>query len=288
MWPNWMWRVLMLLAVALALGASGTLPASAGKAPSAGELLPDLEQEMPSDLRVSLGGSAAAPSYWLGFRSAVRNVGDGPLIISGHRSPGTPTMTADQLVERRDGSTDVVAGVGFLRYVHSPDHDHWHYLGFDRYELRRAGSSKILEYDGKTGFCLGDRYPVTTVRVANAAPLPVYTGRCGLYNTSLLSIEEGISVGWGDDYPAFIEFQDLPLDGLPAGRYVLVHRVNVDGRLRELSYANDAASLLLDLRWRGGVPHLNVLALCPNSAICDNVPAPGQPWHESGSFVSHD
>jgi len=61
---------------------------------------------------------------------------------------------------------------------------------------------------------------------------------------------------------------DLPLTGLRAGRYVLVHRVNADGRLRELRHDNDAASLLLRLRWRRGVPYIRVLAVCPDSARC--------------------
>ena len=33
----------------------------------------------------------------------------------------------------------------------------WHLLRFERYELRHAGSRKVLVRDRKTGFCLGDR-----------------------------------------------------------------------------------------------------------------------------------
>jgi hypothetical protein len=47
-----------------------------------------------------------------------------------------------------------------------------------------------------------------------------------------------------------------------------VHRVNADRRLRELDYANNAAALLLDLRWKSGVPQIAVLASCPDSARC--------------------
>jgi hypothetical protein len=82
-------------------------------------------------------------------------------------------------------------------------------------------------------------------------------------------VSEGISVGWGDNYVAYLEGQSLPIDGLHAGRYVLVHRVNTDRGLRELDYANDAASVLLDLRWRAGRPHLRLLASCPDSERCD-------------------
>ena len=81
-------------------------------------------------------------------------------------------------------------------------------------------------------------------------------------------MREGISVGYGDDYSAFLEGQDLPLDGLPDGRYVLVHRVNADRGLKELTYANNAASVLLDLRWQNGQPSLRVLARCRDTADC--------------------
>jgi hypothetical protein len=81
-------------------------------------------------------------------------------------------------------------------------------------------------------------------------------------------MREGISVGYGDDYSAFLEGQDLPLSDLPGGRYVLVHRVNADRRLRELSYANNAASVLLDLRWDRGAPQVRVLATCPDTDRC--------------------
>src|SRR4051812_18968227 len=176
-------------------------------------------------------------------------------------------MTADQVIEHADGTQRVVPRIGALRYVSSPDHSHWHYLGFDRYELRRAGTGTLLVRDRKSGFCLGDRYRAVTRRpLRAAAPEPVFRGRCHLYQTDLLRITEGISVGWGDDYGKFLEFQDLTLSGLHNGRYVLVHQVNANRKVRELSYANNAASVLLDLRWRGGEPYLRVLATCSDSA----------------------
>jgi glucose/arabinose dehydrogenase len=234
--------------------------------------LPDLDQEAPTQLDIAVEGAGKQPDYRLGFGSAVSNIGAGPLIIDGHRSKGTPTMVGDQVIDRDDGSQAVVHGVGKLRYVKSLTHQHWHLLKFDRYELRRAGSTRALVRDRKSGFCLGDRYQTSTP-VLLAAPQPVYTSRCGLRNTGLLNIREGISVGYGDNYGAHLEFQDLPLNGLPDGRYVLVHQVNADHRLRESNYANDAASVLLDLRWRKGLPLLRILRTCADSARCET-PAP--------------
>jgi hypothetical protein len=230
--------------------------------------LPDLDQETPSGLTITRTASA----YVLGFESAVRNVGDGPLIIDARRpAPGASTMTADQLIDRNGAPHEVVAGVGLLRYVVSPDHRHWHLLDFDRYQLRRAGARNAAVRDRKSGFCLGDRYRVTD-RALRAAPAePRYTSRCGLAAPGLLGIQEGISVGYGDDYRANLEGQYLRLSGLAAGRYVLVHRVNGARQLRELDYRNNAASLLLQLRWRRGAPMARILRRCPDSGRCDRL-----------------
>ena len=249
---------LMLTVVALA-AANG--PGAAGH-----QKLPDLDQEVPSDLEITVAGTAEHPVYRLGFRSAVRNVGRGPLLITGRRSG--PTMTADQVIERTGAPRSVVGGVGKLRYVVSPDHRHWHLLRFDRYELRRAGGRTSLVADRKTGFCLGDRYAMPR-NLRAAPPKPVHTSRCGLGDPRLAGIQEGISVGYGDDYAATLEGQYLKLTGLRSGRYVLVHRVNANRRLRELRYGNDAASLLLDLRWHAGQPWVQVLRSCPDSDRCD-------------------
>jgi hypothetical protein len=168
----------------------------------------------------------------------------------------------------------VVAGVGRLRYVRSVDHQHWHLLGFDRYELRSLARPDVVVADRKSGFCLGDRYRAAREPLPARPPVPRYTSRCGLTEPGLTSIREGISVGYGDDYAASLEYQDLPLDGLDAGRYLLVHQVNVDRRLRETDYANDASSALIDLSWdAAGLPTVRLLGVCPDTATCQEGPA---------------
>jgi hypothetical protein len=267
-----LFRVIPVVA-AVTLAAT-TLAAAGGLDRAHGERLPDLDQEVPSELEITAAGPSARPVYRLGFRSAVRNVGRGPLVISGRRaSVDAATMTADQLIERAGGPQAVVPDVGSLRYVVSADHRHWHLVGFDRYQLRRAGRRAGAVPDRKTGFCLGDRYPVLDRSVPAAPPRPVHTSRCGLAEPRLTGIREGISVGYGDDYAATLEGQHLRLTGLRSGRYVLVHRVNGDRRMREIRHDNNAASLLIALGWRQGRPRVRVLRACPNSDRCDRLPA---------------
>ena len=241
-----------------------TAVAVSGSPPPSQPLLPDLDQEMPTQLIVT-----KAQSGWrLGFRSAVRNIGAGPLIIDGHRlAPQQKFMDAEQVIVGAGGERSVIDKVGRLRYVRSPDHQHWHLLRFDRYELRRPSGTAVVR-DRKSGFCLGDRYTVTTRVLPARPPEPAYTTNCGLERPGLMAVREGMSVGYGDDYKANLEGQYLPLKGLRNGRYTLVHVVNGDHRLREVSYDNNAASTLLRLRWRHGVPRITVLAVCPTTAQC--------------------
>jgi Lysyl oxidase len=253
---------LMVVTIAVAAGPPG---AAAGS-----DRLPDLDQAAPANLVITRARHRSRRVYRLGFESAVVNVGEGPLIIDAHRPDlATGTMRGDQVVERDGAPMKVVPGVGRLRYVVSSDHRHWHLLGFDRYQLRRAGGRVAAVRDRKTGFCLGDRYPITARRLEGAPPKPVYTSRCGLADPGLLGVREGISVGYGDNYQASLEGQFLPLTGLPSGRYVLVHRVNAGRRLRELDYRNNASSILLKLRWERGAPLVRQLRICPGSARCD-------------------
>jgi hypothetical protein len=267
-------RVLLLrvlpVAIALALSAATMMAAGLTGALAEGpRRLPDLQQAIPSELVVTRAGPAGRPVYRLGFRSAVANVGAGPLVIDGHRSGvETGEMVADQLIEREGAPQEVVPGVGRLRFVVSPDHRHWHLLGFDRYELRRAGHPEAAVRDRKTGFCLGDRFALESPPPPSP-PEAVYTSQCGLGEPGLLGVQEGISVGYGDDYQANLEGQYLPLTGLRAGRYVLVHRANGSRRLRELDYRNNVASLLIELRRPPGGPEVRVLRRCPNSDRCD-------------------
>jgi hypothetical protein len=234
------------------------LLAGAPKGKGATPLLPDLVPEPPSGLTLTHTGKRVL----FGFRSATTNAGMGPLRIEGHRASATePHMVAEQMLRLSNGAHQLVRGVGDLHYVVSPDHQHWHLEPFMRYELVHAGNSKVVTRDQKSGFCLGDRYSVRTP-MPSAPRRAFFRSNCGRDETQLTSITEGISVGYGDDYAANLEGQYLDIKGVPAGRYYLVHRVNMSGRLVEVSYANDVSWLLLRLTWRHHHAHVRVLDRC--------------------------
>jgi hypothetical protein len=205
--------------------------------------LPDLVQLPPSSV------SAIGPPYRLTFAASFANVGSAPLVIvASRRSRAEATLRADQVLGRRR-----VPAVGVVRYVIARTHRHFHLLGFDRYELLRSG--RVVVRDRKTGFCLGDRTPFV-----RGAPPPRFGGRlCGRGAPGRLRVTEGLSVGWSDPYPPIVEGQSLPLSGLPAGRYTLRHTVNPAHRVVEASYANNSASVQVELTWRAGVPAVRVV-----------------------------
>jgi hypothetical protein len=262
------------LAVAFA-AASPQRAASGGTVP----LLPDLDQVTPYQVGVTTVVRRGRPLHRLVFASAVENRGEGDMILVGHRaSRRVPTMTADQYVNRvslagRPAGQTLVRDVGRLRYVVSPDHAHWHLLGFERYELRFAKSGRLAVRDRKTGFCVGNRYRFDENAAASAVGVDSFDPNCGRTRTGLLRVVEGLSPGWADDYRPQLEGQFLELAGVHSGRYVLVHRTNVAGRLHEATRVNNAASVLLELRRRAGAaPTVRVLRRCPGTATCRALP----------------
>jgi hypothetical protein len=261
-------------AVAAALGVA-FLAVSLGRGSSAPTVdrLPDLRQKSPFDLSGKTVRTRTGTRFRLGFASAVDNVGAGPLVVVGRRKGGPGgAMVATQLVRRSDGSTRRVAGVGRLHYTVATTHQHWHYLRFDRYELRTVPRGKLVRPDRKTGFCLGDRYQTDpTVLLRDEPEVAVWTDECGKAQPLLPTVLEGISVGYGDVYYPLLEGQYVDVTGLAAGRYELVHRVNADRALRETDYDNDAASVLLDLSWPKGPRHepaIDVVARCGDGRRC--------------------
>src|SRR5712691_1996050 len=223
--------------------------------PVARELLPDLDQFAPTNIYITSRNRRRL----LAFQSAVANRGQGPLWIEGRRTRKERIMSVRQLVRRTDGTIHRLASAGYMKYDVSRTHSHWHFHPFERYELWRPYGTHMLRRDHKQGFCFGDRHPLP-----GAQPFHFPPGDCGLLKPWLLSVTEGTSVGYVDIYPPEFHGQWIDVTGLTAGRYVLVHRVDPAFALRERSYTNDAASVLIELR--GG--SVRVLERCSGSERC--------------------
>ena len=236
--------------MALLCGAATVWATHAGS-PAAGSrhLLPDLSPQSPGHLTVRAVHRDGRRRFLLGFRSAADNLGPGPLIVEARRDPRRPSVLGTtQIVSRFDGSEERRPLPAKLRYVHSADHSHWHYLGFMRYRLRRPGGGRSLARDHKTGFCLGDRYMTPSTRPLRGKRGPAaFDTDCGKGRADLSGLLQGISVGYGDDYDAHLEGQEIDVTGVPTGRYVLVHTVNPDHSLGERTYRNNTSRALIHI-----------------------------------------
>ena len=208
--------------------------------------LPDLDQATPFGLSVVERGGRSL----LVFGSAVDNVGRGPLVVEARRVGDR--MSTWQLVGRRRIALPVR-----LRYVHSETHRHWHFPAFERYELRRLDGT-LAGQDRKTGFCLRDAYETRPLGLP-----PAWTTECGRDRPGATTVRQGITPGFGDDYVPLKEGQSIDVTGL-RGRFVLVHRANPAHVLLERSYANNAASVLVQLRGA----RATIVRRCPAGGAC--------------------
>jgi dipeptidyl aminopeptidase/acylaminoacyl peptidase len=252
------------VAVPLAAPSDAAQPVSRPARQTA-ELLPDFDQQAPTDLQVRKNGRR----HLLWFTSAADNVGLGPFIVNGRRD-GSNAMRAAQRVRLGDGSLRTYPGVGVWHYNNSSDHSHWHLRSFQRYELRRA-DGKIVVRDRKSGFCIGDRYGVAPGQVENRVPRPVFRGFCNRHDPGSSDVAAGTSVGFSDRYHSRLDGQNVDLTGVPAGRYLLVNRANPSLSIRELRYENNAASVAIRVTWPQGTrraPAIKLLATCPSSDRC--------------------
>jgi hypothetical protein len=296
-----------VLAPALAVLAVALVPASAHAAKTR-SLLPDLDQA-PVGCPGGYAGDPAKCKDWdicmvadasdpgadcvttgdiqavrLRFTSSEDNVGDGPLLIYGHRAPGAPHMTARQALERTNGAVPQTysqaqipignKAANYLYYEPASAHRHWHLQNFEHFQLRSTTGATIVR-DVKNGVCLGDRYESAGAKRLKHVPgegkSPVdrlahdlghwdpqerpntYNCHLGMTTASAITgLREGISVGEGDDYDYRVDYQSLDITHVPSGQYVIVNEVNAQRALRETHYSNNAASMLVSIQWPGG------------------------------------
>lgn len=230
----------------------------------------------------------------LRFTTSADNIGDGPLVIHGRRSDaGQPRMAARQAFQSAvDGSIPMAYEQAqhpipaTLYYEPAATHEHWHLLGFEHFQLRTPSGDTVVT-DRKNGFCLGDRY-ATHDRLPNrpgAEDTPqgrlaafLRLNKCGHHAPEALSVAQGISVGYGDDYPHTVDFQWLDITKVPSGVYDVVNTVNGDRTLVEKSYANNTSVMAVSIRWPDGAveppatittpPQVRLLRSCPGTDQC--------------------
>jgi hypothetical protein len=182
---------------------------------AASDRLPDLGMARLSDL--SIDTTTIPGRRLLRFTTIIVNIGAGPFETIGSR-PRTSTalMAVKQRIYNTAGSSRLVSTPAVMFWA-GDGHDHWHIRDIEAYRLTRLDNGRRVGTGAKHGFCYFDNTPYR-LRLPGAPSYSIYGG-CG--SSGDLTVTTGLSVGWGDTYPAGIAFQWIDITGLKSGRYRL-------------------------------------------------------------------
>ncbi len=234
-------RLVTALAIAAMLLPVAAQPAFAD-APT--DLLPDLQ--MTPIFGVSL--QTTKKGYLLlRFGTLVDNVGDGPLVVRGSVRSGENMTRIVQRVWTSSGSYRKVVQPNAAMYFEPLGvHDHWHLKNFIAVHLAPLTPTDppIQRLSRKIGFCLfdTDQMPADQ-RPPNSAPQTYHD--CGTERAT--KVRMGISVGWGDAYQPWYQYQSIDVTGLPTAIYRLCAVVNPQALWLEMSPANNTQWIDIDL-----------------------------------------
>jgi Lysyl oxidase len=233
-------RPAALILVGLAVAAVLAL----GRPPAAGaaaDRLPDLGMARLRDF--SIDTTTRPGRRLLRFTTIIVNIGAGPFETIGRRSStATTQMTVTQRIHNSAGSYREISTPAVM-FWSGDGHDHWHVRDVEAYRLIRLDNGRRVGTGAKHGFCYFDN---TAYRLwlAGAPSTPVYGG-CGAAGD--LQVTTGLSVGWGDIYPAGIAFQWIDITGLKAGRYRLRATADPANWFAETNNANNSTWVNLKL-----------------------------------------
>jgi hypothetical protein len=254
-----------LVVVAGILGiVNGVLPIAA-PVDAATDKLPDLKVAKMTGFRIQ---KTASGRRLLRFNGEMVNVGRGPFEIRGRRASTKKPWIIDQVVYRTGGGTRRIRTTATMRYA-GDGHNHWHIRRMLSYHIWSThGTSR----DAKIGFCFFDtnrRHP----SLPGAAKTRKY-GEAGCGKRGSLHTKTGISVGWGDLYPAAFAFQWIDVTGMPAGTYTVRASVDLYGKFKESSETNNCKWARISFKGSGS--KVKVLA-SGTSCVNDHDSTPYKP-----------
>jgi hypothetical protein len=177
-----------------------------------GTLVQDTRTFAPTDCAI-LEGCITTPGTrkLLRFDSATENIGNADLTV------GAPTQNAC--------------------FVWSDCHGHYHFRGVAQYTLYQADGTTVAAVGHKQGYCLEDVETVPNLSPPPATPTNPYD--CN---------NQGLHVGWEDDYPAGVDCQWIDITDVPPGPYIVSIVVNPQHFLPESNYDNNEIRAQVTIR----------------------------------------
>lgn len=233
----------LLIAVAvLVIGLAGPAPATADHGPH--PMLPDLGMAPLADFSVQKRPKGAR---WLRFSAVIVNVGDGPF-----QAYGYPGNGGDLLVDQQFRTT--AGGIASQQtdarmYWSGDGHNHWHVRDLEEYVLENQNGT-TRRYGEKHGFCFWDNYRYNT-SLAGYPVNAVYTGSNSCVTRTDGTVLMGLSIGWGDRYPATIVDQYVNITGLAAGEYTVKATADWANWFQESDEANNSTTARIRINKNG-------------------------------------
>jgi hypothetical protein len=197
-------------------------------------LLPDLQTLPPTHLVLQFPN---ANQRLLRFTNSIINTGPGLLEVLGRYDPNLAQVVVTQHLYRRDGAVqERLAG----NFIFHPDHDHWHFEDFARYDVWALTPDRELEaviaFTDKVSYCIRDN---VRSEIEGAAARPRYQA-C---DQEL----QGMAVGWIDIYEYDTPGQIVDITDLPDGVYALQSTVDPAGQIQEANDFNNSATVFFEI-----------------------------------------
>lgn len=226
---------MVAVAALLALGMCG----SAAPAGAQVQLLPDLRMAKLSTIKVD---TTTMPGHrLLRYTAIMVNVGKGPVEVRGQRPTTAGQMKVTQRIYATGGGFTDRATTIAMQFA-GDGHEHWHSLDMEGGTLVRLDNGTKAAALVKHGFCFFDNLDFR-LTLPGAPQSPQYTpaNACAMDDPQALTVKMGLSVGWGDVYPASINLQWIDITGVPNGRYKLRATANPKHLVTESSITNNSA-----------------------------------------------
>ncbi len=201
-----------LLSVALLGAVAVPVPAAASHPVDAA--LPDLGMAPLADFSIQRRPKGVR---WLRFSAVIVNVGAGPFQAYGH-ADAAGELSVDQEILIPGGWA--LHATPAIMYWSGDGHAHFHVRDLEQYVLV-SQNGLTRRYGEKHGFCFWDNYRYDlALPGAPAAAQYTSSNSCGT-SPANTTVRMGLSIGWGDRYPATIVDQYIDVTGLPAGEYTV-------------------------------------------------------------------
>ncbi len=210
-----------------------------GYGPGAAAWWPDLFFEAAEMQDQSIDTTTFPGHTLFRFSTSIPNIGLGELRLISVGDPVAGLTEVVQRIDRADGTTFDVPAPNFAYNV---DTELMEVTGWAEYRLRAYGGN------GEVGAVLADGGK-TIVNITSSTAFDLNLPNAPSFGNQIFAGDgqHGISVGYTDLYPKFLEKQWIDVTGLSSGTYWLEVEINGARTLEEANTANNVTRIVVNL-----------------------------------------